>query len=464
MSTVLTDDQQRAYDAMTSYKNVCITGPAGVGKTLLINHFITNHCGSNFNLTFSTGNIAVTAATGIAATLINGNTLHSWAGIGLGNEKDLVAKIKRSRGAVARWMGVKTLIIDEISMISGTLFTKLDEIGKALRGIDSLFGGIQVIVFGDFCQLPPVRGSNDFAFQSPSWDFEVIHLTKVMRQSDLEFVAILNKIRFAEELSVEQKKLLESCMNRDRTPPIEGIKPTIIDPYRANVEQYNIDELKLLIAKNREEMAKYSADSITDANYDTHPLNQLDTILFKAVYEVRKSLGLSSSNDLDKKDNFLEKLIFDRVPCQQKLYLTTGAQVMLVRNLDVMSGLVNGARGVIRQILYRNKCPAGAMVEFISKKGILVPITSFTWSIKLGETIYEICQLPLILAWSCTSHKSQGSTIDYAEVNLADTFEYGQVYTIISRVKSLNGLIINSLDYDKIKVHSEVKKFYKSCL
>lgn len=450
MDIKLTSSQDVAFNLMKSKNNVCITGPAGVGKSLLISEFI-----KWIQSTRMENSISITAATGIAATYIGGNTLHSWAGIGLGDDPDLIKKVKRNVWTRQRWMNTDILIIDEISMISGDLLTKLDAIGKDVRCSDLPFGGIQLIVFGDFCQLPPVHVELvGFAFQSPAWNFIKVELNEVMRQSDPVFIEILAAIRIGRELTPAQKDILKSRMFDEDAlpaPPIAGLEPTIIDPYRASVAHINMVRLDAVIEANKLLMVGLDQNQITPENFAFHPINQLQTIVFNAEHKINRPLG--------ENQEFLIKTAYDRVPCNKKLYLAVGAQVMLLKNLDVAGGLVNGSRGVVRHIIYMGKSAVGVIVEFIGAK--IIPITVNSWDVRVDEKIIiTIKQIPLILSYALTSHKAIGATLDYAKINLADCFEYGQFYTMLSRVRSLDGLIITNMDYEKIKVHDKVLKFY----
>ena len=241
MSLELTTCQSNAFKLMSEGKNVFITGPGGVGKSLLIKMFK--------DAFLSVKNIAITSTTGISALLIGGTTLHSFLGIGLGtgSRQALVTKIKSKSYLKVRWVKLDTLIIDEISMLSPELFDKLEYIARIVRNNTMPFGGIQLILSGDFCQLPVV-GSNNFVFESKSWKRcidNVCHLSQIMRQTDSKFQKCLNEARIA-SLSDESKQLLTECVDRELTND-SGIKPTKLYPTNAEVDRINNIELEKLL-------------------------------------------------------------------------------------------------------------------------------------------------------------------------------------------------------------------------
>jgi ATP-dependent DNA helicase PIF1 len=413
--------QQKAFDIISAGNNLCLSGPAGTGKSFLIRKFIEKYDGLK--------HIYVTASTGIAATLIDGITLHSFFGIGLaeGTIEELTNTVRKNKKARERICGTDTLFIDEISMISGNLLDILNNISRTLRRSDRPFGGIQVVLVGDFAQLPPINWEKEkFAFQADCWAELIgenqIDLADVIRQSDRLFIDILNIVRRGHILSTEQINILENC-KKQRPPPIEGLKPVEIEPYRADVDRINMDCLKKLL---------------------TDSANK--PVLFEATHIVK---GFAQNINIDS--------AYNRTPLTRKLYVSVGAQVMLIKNLDVENGLCNGSRGIIREIIFNNGTPIGCFIEFIGQK---IQIFSQTWKIKMGEISIHINQLPIILSWAITSHKSQGSSIDYAKINAMYSFECGQTYCMLSRIRSLAGLIIEDIDYDKIKCHELVKKFY----
>jgi ATP-dependent DNA helicase PIF1 len=199
--TMLSTEQQDVLSAVVSNgKSVFFTGSAGTGKSVLMRAII-----ARFRHQFrrEPDRLAVTASTGLAACVIEGQTIHSWAGIGLGKEPvpELVKRIKRNAKTKTKWLRTKALVIDEISMVDGELFDKLEQIARAIRNNGRPFGGIQLVITGDFFQLPPVPDAHTvakFAFDAATWTTCIQHtilLTHVFRQKDPTFANMLNEIR-----------------------------------------------------------------------------------------------------------------------------------------------------------------------------------------------------------------------------------------------------------------------------
>ena len=420
---MLTDDQQKAFQAMCGGKNVFVTGPAGCGKSFVIQKF-AQHCDQQGR------HLALTALTGVAALHIGGRTLHSWAGIGLGKRhaRDLVLKIKLDRRALRRWTRTQTLVIDEVSMLSPQLLEKLDTIGREVRGNPwKPFGGIQVILTGDFCQLPPVK-CNKFCFESPMWNSiidQTVYLHKIIRQTDPLFQKCLSEIRMG-QCSPETEKILRQCMHRRLSNNL-GIVPTKLYSTRRDVDRINQAEI----------------EKLKQAGHECRT--------YHGSVNIQTDVDMS-----ERQKQFLTKRIEKDCPVPIRLELVVGAQIMLVQNLDVEGGLVNGSRGVVTELY-----DYSVQVRFLN--GCSVKIMPHSWEQhdKETQTTITLSQIPLILAYSGTIHKTQSQTLDYVIVDLGPTiFEYGQAYTALSRVRSLQGLQIESLKTDRIRTHPKVKAFY----
>ena len=233
MDIKLNSGQQKAYDLIVEGKNVFLTGSAGTGKSVIINYYKERY--SLFK------NIAITSTTGVSALVIGGSTLHSYLGIGLGTEsvEYLTKKISKKPNLRNRWKTLDVLIIDEVSMLSPELFDKLELIARNIRKVrnvpDKPFGGIQLILTGDFLQLPVVKCDN-FVFESESWNKCVAHtiyLTEIMRQKDTEFQSVLNEIRFG-IVSPKGKEMLSSRIKKELKND-KGIRPTKIYTTNDNV-------------------------------------------------------------------------------------------------------------------------------------------------------------------------------------------------------------------------------------
>lgn len=390
---VLDQSQQQAYNHIMSGYDVFITGPGGSGKSHLIRLLQTRlKC-------------VTTALTGAAAELINGITWHSWAGCSINpiTSTELISKIRRNKLILNRWTHTKHLIIDEISMMSAALFNLL------WLTKNSLNPSMQLILVGDFCQLPPVK-SHRFCFQSRYWkDIITCKLTNNHRQSSDSFAAVLDELRMG-IVTDFTKKLLNS---RIKDPPIrtDGIVPTYLYPNRHSVDKYNAQKLN--------ELGDHQ---------------EIDVSTCK--------INVKTGHETIKKRSIL---------------LAKNAQVMLTCNLVIGNvNLINGSRGVVTGF----SAEGFPLVKFVKCDTVLEikPIRSTIGDVThQHKTIKN--KLPLQLAWALTIHKAQGSTLDLVVTDLRDVFEHGQSYVTLSRVRSLDGLYLNGIKYGKITCHPDVVKF-----
>jgi len=418
--------QQKALEASMCGKNLFITGPGGVGKSYLIQE-IVNELGK-------IKKVAVTALTGCAALLINAKTIHSWAGIGLGKEPTakLVANIRRyNYKASRRWLLTNTLIIDEVSMMNPELLEKLNDVAKAIRKNTNPFGGLQVILVGDFFQLPPIYRDSEtkFAFESPVWNelnLDILELTQIVRQDNPEFHKILKEARVG-TLSKQSVKILKQRITDSWQT--QKIRPTLLFSRRAEVEMVNEVNLKAL----KTPLQTYEVKTILTADLERNtPKSDLDRAIQK----------------LDKDASY-----------KNKLELRVGAQVMLLFNLNQEAGLVNGSRGVVEG--FTLSTPALPLVLFRGHN-TAIPIPETTWESDEVDGLKR-SQIPLILAYAVTIHKCQGATLDSALIDIGrSTFEMGQAYVALSRVKSLDSLYIYDLEVEAFRAHPKVLEFYTS--
>jgi ATP-dependent DNA helicase PIF1 len=434
----LTTEQRLVFDELQKGRNVFLTGRGGTGKSYLITtiynelplvHTIKKGC-----------RIAITAMTGCAAVLLGrrAKTLHSWAGIGLGRgtAKELIVKIRKSPRAMKNWLCTDLLVIDELSMMPAELLEKLDEIGRIVRRNGAKpFGGIQLLLVGDFLQLPPVvRGDEDlrFAFETPLWSDLTdcaIELTISQRQKDEQFQRILGEIRIG-ELSQESADILEER----RGLPWQQLKirPTLLFPRRAEVDMINESNLKVL-AGNRQNFKAGIAFK------DKIPIG----------FDPQNPEFIRSLEAMDKEANYSTELV-----------LAVGAQVMLISNLDVEKGLVNGSRGVIVELSGSTDAGGAPLVEF--RNGLIIPINRDSWEIEGWDGVMRT-QIPLRLAWAVTIHKCQGATLDCALVDIGrNVFEYGQAYVALSRVRDLEALYVHDFEPRAIRAHPRVIEFYQN--
>ncbi|SOV03587.1 related to PIF1 - DNA helicase involved in mitochondrial DNA repair and telomere length control [Ustilago sp. UG-2017a] len=434
-------------------KNVFFTGSAGTGKSVLLSEIIKELRRKHAKRPDS---VAVTASTGIAACNIGGVTIHSFAGIGLGKEPtaQLVSKIRKNRKAAARWARTQVLIIDEVSMVDPALFDKLEEVARLIRKKpDKPFGGIQVVITGDFFQLPPVNpgGSVTFAFDAQSWHKVVQHkvnLTQVFRQKDESFVSMLNEMRFG-RLS---QKTIEAFRKLERTPKYDDdIVPTELFPMRNEVDRANMGRLSALQSESQSYQAQDGGTLMGEA-----------------------------------RERVLQNSIALPV-----LHLKKGAQVMLIKNVD--ESLVNGSVGKVVEFMddteYDKAIGNQEMAEMQKEerdKAARVstrkwPLVRFhlpnggtrdylarpeTWKTELpdGEVQASRTQVPLILAWAMSIHKSQGQTLPCCKINLNRVFEKGQAYVALSRATSIEGLQVLGFKPEKVMAHPRVIQWSQSLI
>ncbi|GMH76830.1 hypothetical protein TrRE_jg11718 [Triparma retinervis] len=372
-------------------------------------------------------NIIVSATTGIAACAVGGVTVHSFAGVGVGSEhvSKLKNKVMSNEYAKQRWRKCEVLVIDEISMMEGAFLDKLNVIAKHVRSTSKPFGGIQLVMCGDFFQLPPVKAVS-FAFEAPCW-WELVDksilLTKVYRQnSDPTLVQILNEARIG-------------ALSDDSPAPVCFTK---LECRNVDVDAANNTQLAKLTSKPQ----SWQADDYLKVEFMANQLKHC--------------------------------------PAPKELILKEGAQVMLLKNIDSERELVNGSRGVVLEFVHWTEgrkedsdltLPKGwprvlPRVQFTSmnsdEPGEIVVITPKRWENLEGDVLNSSrLQLPLRLAWSLSVHKSQGMTIPNLEVSLRGVFEFGQAYVALSRATCMKGLIINNLDRNGFRAHPTVKKFYE---
>jgi hypothetical protein len=398
--------QNEAFDLLKMGKNIFLTGAAGAGKTYLLNKYIKYLKENNVN-------VAVTASTGIAATHLHGVTIHSWSGMGVReslSNKDL-EKILANGRIKRNYKNTKVLIIDEISMLHKHQLDMVDVIARYVLNNDEPFGGMQVVVCGDFFQLPPVgstEGEKKFAYEAAIWQndgFEVCYLYEQHRQGDDPLLTVLNDIRSG--TAGEHTKV--PLRTRYKKEPHGATRATKL--YSRNI---NVDAI------NEQELANINADERTF---------KMESKGWPQLVEGLKKSCLA----------------------QEQLKLKIGAEVMFIKN-DTMGSFVNGTRGVVVKFENSEKWP---VVKTYDER--IIVVTPEDWKYEdNGVVTATITQLPLRLAWAITIHKSQGMTLDAAEMDLGDAFEPGMGYVALSRVRSLNGLKLMNLNEMALKVHPKI--------
>jgi ATP-dependent DNA helicase PIF1 len=513
--TELNTKQREALQLVLEGKNVFITGQAGTGKSKVVDavrSFATNTWGSE------KGSWCALAPTGTAAIMVEGQTIHSFAGIGVAKTKD---DFERAWARKKAWRRLRLLILDEVSMVSGEFWDYLSDVVSRIRNDPRPFGGIQLVVCGDFLQLPPVEThesalydsrralqaqqqqqqhdtgnsaggaipdevtfvrNTGFAFEAKSWKdagFSTVVLEEIFRQESRAFAAALGSIRMGRVTSTVLE-LLGQC-TRPLPPDPKGILPTVLHCTNKNVEAHNARELARLPGANR-------------------------------TFHALDSVELDPGAPPWARERLESNAFFNHCPAGKVLELKIGAQVMLVKNEPVSEGkfrLANGSRGQV--VGFRNICRddlaammlaasrpkkhpppydggkkapttfdgvADERIELLVDKGEMVqPIVQFRSN--SGKYVEKLLSLerfnativglgscvrlafPLKLAWSLTIHKSQGASLDHVIVDLTPTiFADGQTYVALSRVRSETGLQIKGFASEKVRCNPRALRFY----
>jgi ATP-dependent DNA helicase PIF1 len=439
---VLSEEQLRAIRAVEDGKNVFITGSGGVGKSQVSKYIIASlkEKGKPF---------AVAAPTGIAAVPLGGVTMHSLLGVGPdeGSVDSIVSQISSNKEKLQKWCTMKTLLIDEISMMHPIFFCKCDKVARKLRSQSSLpFGGIQIVLVGDFFQLPPVDrdvpkdekpsvedAHPRFCFQVPVWkelNLVTIELTKIFRQKDQTFVAALQRARFGEHTR-NDVDLLQSRVEAGLDCK-DGIIPTRLYSYNVDVDKINTERLEEL--NGEEKTYRYTIHSRNSSNRNERS---------------------KDDKKHDKKIKSYINQILKKPPVEQVIRLKEDAQVVLLANIDIEQELVNGSRGIVGEF-----SPEGLpIVKFTN--GVTREIRQHKWESKDFDVEIVYVQLPLKLAWALTIHRCQGMSLDRAIVSMRGIFSPGQAYVALSRIRTLEGLSLKDFDPRSIKAHPQVAHFYK---
>lgn len=486
----LNQEQIIVYEHAMRGKSIFFTGAAGTGKSVLLRSIIRGM----WRKYKQSEEVAITATTGMAALNIGGRTLHSWAGVGMGTKPvgDLIRDIQKKRDCLERWQKVRVLIIDEVSMLDGTLLDKLDKIGRRVRKADKPFGGIKLILTGDFYQLPPVAKGNEklvFAFQAKCWN-----------------------------------EYLDGCFELKTVHRQKGDN-TLIEMLTAMRKNNLTPEI------NRKFAELSRPVTFSDGNEATH------------LYSLRREVAVANQRRLDAlpgrifefraldggvAPEFVRKSLLDSFREEEVLQLKIGTQVMLVENKT--PSLVNGSRGRVETFvpeaawsrirtrmdripdyleLYnavlngldetdhsikvrldrlqpkvRDELYFFARGSSDAKKtgdaGELIPVVRFpslglepmprheNKVMRVGRDGKELpepeafrSQIPLVLSYAMSIHKAQGQTIDRLVVDLNKIFAAGQAYVAVSRATNRENLQILNFSSSKVFVHKDVTKFYQ---
>ncbi len=396
--------QAEALTILKTGANIFLTGEPGSGKTHTINEFVAWLRASGIEP-------SVTAATGIAATHVAGMTLHSWSGIGIAESltRADVDRITSKEHIAKRIAKAKVLIIEEISMLSATTFEMADAVCREVRRSESPFGGLTVILVGDFFQLPPVSRNKEvkFAYASPVWrDLNLLtcYLTEQYRQDDSDFLSVLSAIRRGEVETLHHERLMTRHVELAMLPQDA---PKLFS-HNADVDRINAGELTKLPGTSKKfKMSAKGKDSLVEG----------------------LKRGCLSPETLELKE---------------------GAAVMFTKN-SPQGKFVNGTLGVV------SGWGADGMPIIKTKNGLRITTEPMEWQLEeQGKVRASVSQIPLRLAYAMTVHKSQGMSMDAAIMDLSKAFEYGQGYVALSRVRRLSGVYLTGLNQRALEVHPEI--------
>jgi ATP-dependent DNA helicase PIF1 len=397
--------QAQALNVMLSGKSVFLTGAPGAGKTYILNEFIKRSKAAGKT-------VAVTASTGIAATHIGGTTIHSWSGLGIKDrldERDRKAMAGSSK-LIKRYNSTDILMIDEISMLHGQRLDMVNQAAKLLRRSLEPFGGLQVVLVGDLFQLPPVsRGTSDldFAHLSAAWEElapKICYLTEQHRQTSGGLLDFLEAMRQGDLQDFHHELLQE----RIGAEPGHGQQVTKL--YAHNIDIDTINQSRL--------------DSITAKPW-TYNMQTKGSAA--KIEQIRRS-----------------------VLAPEVLELKAGAEVMFVAN-NPSAGYVNGTRGQV--VGFEDSLP----IVKITRSGRKIKVDGHDWKLEEdGKVRAEVSQLPLRLAWAITIHKSQGMSLDAAEIDLSKSFTPGMGYVALSRVRGLDGLYLRGINAMALQLHPQI--------
>lgn len=399
-------EQTTALDILKMGRNVFLTGAPGTGKTYVVNKYVRylrDH--GVFPV--------IVAPTGIAASHIGGMTIHSCFGLGHVEDVPGPAYLKKALGkplVKRRLQGMKVLIVDEVSMLSPALFETMDLMMQMAKENDEPFGGIQLVLSGDFFQLPPVsRVAQDirYVWQTHLWSILGLHtcyLHEKYRQSDGALLSLLEEIRCA-DVSEDSMNYLRG---RYRKRPEGAVEPTKLYTHNADIDRINHERLEAIEGKAK---------------------------VFHAVEH-----GPAAKT---------QKIISNSL-VQQVLMLKKGAAVMFIKN-SPHGDFINGTLGEVVDF-----DEDGQPVVATARGEITAAPMEWQLEDEEGKTEAKVVQVPLRLAWAITVHKSQGMTLDAAEIDLSKTFEVGQGYVALSRLKSMEGLMLMGMNNIALRVDERV--------
>jgi ATP-dependent DNA helicase PIF1 len=405
----MNEKQLEALNIVKKGHNLFLTGSAGTGKSYTLKSIV------NY-LDINAIEYGLTALTGCAAVLINGQTIHSFLFMGINrNIDDIYNKIEKYKSYYNKIRKLRVLIIDEISMMDNELFEIISKLLIRIKNIDKPFGGIQMILVGDFYQLPPIN--HNYCFTSDLWNdlnLTSVILTDLIRQKDDNILQeLLEDIRNNDKLSDKTVSILKSLVISK--PVISDIKPTRLYPINTNVDKIN----------------KYEFNKLLKINNDVK-------ITYKPIANIKDS-------KIDLND--------------YEITLTLNAQIMVIRNISIENKLFNGTRGIV--------------VELKDKSVIIKDISNNYHEInyyidvnknnKNSRQSLQISFMPLKLAYAISIHKSQGASINNLEIDIGnDIFTTGQLYTALSRATNIENLRLINFSSSSFIINENIKNFYNN--
>jgi len=449
----LTPHQRQIIDLVLGGQNTFMTGCAGTGKSHVLKIAVAQARAHGINT-------VVTASTGVAADILGGTTLHSQLGLGLAQDPlpVLLRKARASGKIKQKWKNVQLLVIDEVSMLHPDFFETVDQVLRGLKHAHLPFGGISLLLSGDFFQLPPVLDRNRadtlpvFAFQTNAWrraDIQVVELVDIFRQAaDPTFAQLLSRVRRAEH-TLDDIVMLAGRVNAEIQLP-EGIEPTRMYSRKVCVDTINTKKLSELVAT---ESHVFNSAAFIEIDTDLPAAKRMRTDpTITRMTRAQKQVILEAARTQ----------VVKNAAVPQELALKVGAQVMLMVNLDLENGLVNGSRGVI--VDFRVPTTGGRPLPIVKFANREMQVNTYVWNHEIpGVGVVGYRQMPLRLAWAITIHKAQGLSLDYVYMKLdRSVFEHAQAYVALSRVRTLEGLSLEGFTPDVIRAHPAAVIFYQA--